>query len=401
MAKITEGRITRRALLGYMAIGAGGGLLAACGGTPSAASPAPAATSAATAAATAAASAAPTAAPRWGMSAAAAAAWAQIEEAAKKEGKFTFYTVGTVPPAQGEKLQSEFAKDHPGITIEYLRVGNSSQLASRITTEQQAKTFVADVADHSVRASLLLTAPPTDFYDAFIPPAANDPKVKWLKHPVADEAKQGKINASLAQFFAIWTNSKLVSAADAPKNAMDVASNPKWKGQIIFRTPWSSGGGSFLYHFAQQVYGREWVTKMQAQQPVFADDQDAALLQVARGEFAIGLGLTGRQGGTFIKQGQPIKAVWPNDFVITSTQGNQLVKGAPHPNASKVFINWALTDRGQQFWRDLGQFPLNSAIDPAEDWMKGVGNAKQVFENLLADKEQKAVYDAATKDFKK
>jgi ABC-type Fe3+ transport system substrate-binding protein len=252
-----------------------------------------------------------------------------------------------------------------------------------------------------VRSALLLTVPPTDFYDAFLPPAAKDAKVKWLSDPIADPDKKGKINANLAQFFAIWTNTRMVNAADAPKNTMDVATNPKWKGQIIMRTPWTSGGGNHLYYFAQQVYGRDWVTKLQAQNVTFADDQDAALLQVARGEFAIGLGLTGRQATEFIKQGQPIKAVWPNDFVITSTQGSQLVKAAPHTNAAKVFINWGLTERGQQFWKDLGQFPLNSAIEPAEEWMKGVSNAKQVFENLLAAKEQQAVYDAATKDFKK
>jgi hypothetical protein len=51
--------------------------------------------------------------------------------------------------------------------------------------------------------------------------------------------------------------------------------------------------------------------------------------------------------------------------------------------------------------RGLGQFPLNSAIEPTEDWMKGVNNAKQVYENLMDAKAQQASYDAATKDFKK
>ena len=392
MARLRDGHISRRDLLKYSALTGAGGLLAACGAA------APTASATPTAAASAAASAAAT---RWGMTAAQDAAWKVIEDAAKKEGKVTYYSLGTVPPAQVDKLKAEFAKDNPGITVEYLNVGNSAQLAARITTEEQAKTVVADVADHSVRSALLLTVAPTDFYEAFIPPAAKDPKVKWLTDPVADPDKKGKINANLAQFFAIWTNTRSVAAADAPKNAMDVATNPKWKGQIIWRTPWTSGGGNHLYYYAQKVYGRDWVTKMQAQNPVFADDQDAALLQVARGEYAIGLGLTGRQGADLIKQGQPLKALWPNDFVITSTQGSQLVLDAPHPNAAKVFINWTLTERAQQFWRDLGQFPLNSAIEPAEDWMKGVSNAKQVYENLLAAKEQQDVYDQATKDFKK
>jgi hypothetical protein len=85
----------------------------------------------------------------------------------------------------------------------------------------------------------------------------------------------------------------------------------------------------------------------------------------------------------------------------TLRQGTQFVNGAPHPNAAKVFINWGLTERGQLFWRDLGQFPLNSAIEPTEDWMKGVNSAKQVYENLMDAKAQQSSYDAATKDFKK
>ena len=389
MTRLEEAQLSRRALLKY--VGAIG-LATACGAAaPPAASPTVAAT----------ASAAPTVATKWGMSAADAAAWKTIEDAAVKEGKVTYYSLGTVPPASVDKLKAEFAKDYPNIAVEYLNVGNSTQLAARITTEQQAKTYVADVADHSVRSALLLTVPPTDFYQAFLPPAAKDPTVKWLADPIADPDKKGKIDAALAQFFAIWTNTKMVAAADLPKNTLDVATNPKWKGQIIMRTPWTSGGGNHLYVFAEKVYGRDWVTKMQAQNVTFADDQDAALLQVARGEYAIGLGLTGRQGADLIKQGLPVKAVWPNDFVITSTQGTQFVNGAPHPNAAKVFINWGLTERGQNFWRDLGQFPLNSAIAPAEEWMKGVNNAKTVYENLLDAKAQQASYDAATKDFKK
>ncbi len=390
MARLDDAQLSRRDLLKSLGVI---GLATACGATGTA-GPSPSAAATALSAASAAAT-------RWGMSAADAAAWKAIEDAAAKEGKVTYYSLGTVPPASVDKLKAEFAKDYPNVAVEYLNVGNSTQLAARITTEQQAKTYVADVADHSVRSALLLTVAPTDFYAPFLPPAAKDPTVKWLTDPVADPDKKGKIDAALAQFFAIWTNTKMVAAADLPKNTLDVASNPKWKGQIIMRTPWTSGGGNHLYVFAEKVYGRDWVTKMQAQNVTFADDQDAALLQVARGEFAIGLGLTGRQGADFIKQGLPVKAVWPNDFVITSTQGTQFVNGAPHPNAAKVFINWGLTERGQTFWRDLGQFPLNSAIAPAEDWMKGVNNAKTVYENLLDAKAQQASYDAATKDFKK
>jgi ABC-type Fe3+ transport system substrate-binding protein len=182
---------------------------------------------------------------------------------------------------------------------------------------------------------------------------------------------------------------------------MDVASNPKWKGQIVWRTPWTSGGGQHLYRFAKQVYGQEWIMKMQAQDPIFQNDQDAALLQVARGEYAIGLALTGRTASQMIRDGQPIAALWPEDFVIKSSNASTLMRGAPHPNAGKVFINWLLTERGQELWKVLGQFPLRADIAPADPWMHGVTRAKQGFENLSTPDEETASQQAATKDFKK
>ncbi len=386
--------LTRRSALGLFAAGTTG-LIAACAQAPAAAPSAAAPSAAAIPAATAAAAAKPA---RWGMSAAQEAAWQQVEAAAKKEGKLTYYSLGTVPANQVDKLKAEFAKDYPEVAIEYLNVGNSNNMSARLTTEQDGKVYVADIFDQSVRAALLL---PPAVTDSFIPPTATDPSVKWLYNPVADPEKKGRILADVAQFFPIWINTKLVSPADAPKNAMDVASNPKWKGQIMFRTPWTSGGGSHLYHFAKQVYGESWVTKMQAQAPAFSEDQDAALVQVARGEYAIGIGLTGRQASQMLTAGQPIAAVWPDDFVITITQGSNLVAHAPHPNAAKVFMNWMHTERGQQFWRDLGQWPIRADILPTTPWMQGVSKAKQVFENLMNAKDQQAEFDAAAKAFKK
>ncbi len=391
-------RITRRTALSVLGLGATG-LFAACAQAPSAA---PASASAAlTAAPPAPVAPSPSAAaakPRWGMSAAQDAAWQQIEAAAKKEGKLTYYTLGSIPANQVERFRSLWKADYPEIEIEYLNVGNNAQLNTRIITEQESKTVVGDVADIAVRSVLLLNPA---FLEPFIPPAAQDPSVKWLTNPVADPGRKGLVTADFAQFFAVWTNSNLVKAADAPKTLMDVATNPKWKGQIIWRSPWTTGGGNHTFLFAKQVYGMDWVTKMQAQSPTFADDQDAALLQVARGEFAIGIGLTGRAAGQLIKDKQPIAPVWPEDFAITITSGTPILSRSPHPNAAKVFANWMLTERGQTLWRDLGQFPLRADILPTEPWMQGASKAKQVFENLLPAAPQQASLDEAARFFKK
>ena len=41
-----------------------------------------------------------------------------------------------------------------------------------------------------------------------------------------------------------------------------------------------------------------------------------------------------------------------------------LIKGAPHPNAGKLWINWSLTEKGQQLLGDLGYGPVRQGIVP-------------------------------------
>lgn len=391
---LNEGRITRRALLGYMAIGAGG-LLAACGGAPSVASPAPAATAAATAAAATA--AAPAAPARWGMTAAQAAAWKQIEDAAKKEGRLTYYSVGSVPANKVESLKAAWRKDYPEIEIDYLAAGNNAAIIARLTTEQESKAYTADAVDFSIGNAIRVNPA---FFEDFAAPAAGDPAAKWAFEPVVRVQNKAVETAMMAQYFGFWINTSKVKVADAPQNYMDLT-NPKWKGQIVYRQPWTTGGGNHSYVFATKTYGDAWIKGMQAQSLTFAADQDAALLQVAKGEFAIGVGLTGRQGGEFIKQGLPLAAVWPEDIGIRVSNGIVIGNKAPHVNAAKVFANWMITQGGQGLWRDLGQFPINANVAPGEDWMKGFTRSKTSNENLLPEAELRAALKKAEGEFKK
>ncbi len=333
---------------------------------------------------------------RWGMTAAQNEAWQQVEAAAKKEGKVVYYSLGSVPAAKVDQLKSTFAKDYPDIEVQYVNVGNGSELASRLTAEQDSKVYVADVFDRSVQFALGLS----QYLAPFAAPAALDPSVKWLTNPLADPGATGLVRAEFAMYVAIWYNTKNVKAADAPKSHTDLT-DPKWKGQIIWRTPWETGAGSTTYIFGKQELGSGWPAKMKTQNPTFASDQDAALLQVARGEFAIGMGLTGRTGGQLVKDGQPLAANFPTDFTVSVPQGTQLVKSAPHPNAAKVFTNWMLTERGQTFWRDLAQFPQRADIAPSEPWMQSITQAKKILSQaLVTDPVQAAAQDEAKALFK-
>ena len=155
------------------------------------------------------------------------AVWKQVEDVANKEGTFTLYSLGSIPQNQSETLQQLFAKDYPNIKLNYLFVGRSSEEAARVTAEQQSKNYTADVLDSSFRSALVLDH---SFLEAFVPPASQDKSVKWVCNPIASSQPPNLVSSSAATFFAIWINKDLLDPADAPKNFMDVASNPKWKG---------------------------------------------------------------------------------------------------------------------------------------------------------------------------
>jgi iron(III) transport system substrate-binding protein len=329
------------------------------------------------------------------MTAEAEAAWKDIEAKADTEGTVTYYSVGSVPADKVEVLNAAFAKDYPNIKIEFLPVGNNAAIVGKVTTEQESKTYVADVADFSLGNGLRL---PPEFFEDFVAPAAKDPAADMAFDPIGVSGGRSVENLMMAQYFGFWYNTDLVQAADAPQTYMDLT-DPKWKGKMVYRQPWVTGGGNHTFVWASKENGDAWIDGMKKQELSFQADQDAALLSVARGEFSIGIGLTGRQATDLITQGLPLNVVWPTDLSVRVTNGLVVMTGAPHPNAAKVFTNWMLTQGGQELWAELGQFPVNLKVPPKSDWQKDFARSAVKGENLLGGDELQAQIDKAKAAF--
>jgi iron(III) transport system substrate-binding protein len=325
--------------------------------------------------------------PAGGSQAAASAqapeSWAQIEAAANKEGSVTVYALSTIPPDQVDRFRAAWAKTYPNIKVDMTVGLQPPQVVAKVTAEQDAKAYNADVAQLGGTTGHQLER--LGDVEAFLPPAVQDKNVKWRVDPVQDAAHKGGLLAGTLTYVPIWVNTNLVKPGDEPKTHMD-ATDPKWKGKIIWQAPWTSGFGWNEYYLAKKAYGQEWVTKMQAQNPVIGANSNDEINQLARGEYAIGLALPGGDLATrLIKAGQPLKAIWPDDFVYGSANGFSMVNHAPHPNAAKVFVNWWLSQAGQQFYADLGQFANRADIAPKEDWMKGADHPKEKWFPQAAD----------------
>ena len=335
-----------------------------------------------------------------GGSAAQPSDWAQVEAAANKEGSVTIYALTTIPPDQVGRFQEVWNKAYPKIKADLTTGLNPSDVVAKVTAEQDAKTHTADVAQLGGSTSRQLDR--LVALEGFIPPAIQDPSVKWRIDPVLDEAHKGTLLAGTLNYVPIWVNTKLVPSGQEPKTHEDLT-DPKWKGKILWQAPWAPGYGWNEYYLSKKYYGPEWVTKMQAQDVTFGANTADGINQLARGEYALALANSSNDLATrLIKAGQPLKADWPDDFVYGSANGFSLLKGAPHPNAAKVFINWWYTQAGQQFYADLGQFPNRTDIPGKEDWMKGFDHPKEFWwPKASDDKLSKPNQNEAAKAFKK
>ena len=323
-------------------------------------------------------------------SGAAQTSWSDVEAAANKEGSVTVYALTTIPLDQIPRLQEAFRKSYPNIRIDMTTGLNPPDVVAKVTTEQDAHAVTADVAQLGGTTGRQLDR--LGDLEPFIPPATQDAALnqKWRTDPVTDDAHQGTMLAVTLSETPIWVNTNMVASEQEPKTHNDLT-DPKWKGKILWQAPWMAGLGWNEYYLSKKYYGQEWVTKMQAQNVVFSQNSNDGMNQLARGEVAIALAEGSNDlANRLMQAGQPLKAVWPEDFVYGSANGFSVIKGGPHPNAAKVFVNWWFTQDGQQLMASYGQFPNRTDIPLTQSWMQGSDLPKLFWYPTSADDAQSA-----------
>jgi hypothetical protein len=112
-------------------------------------------------------------------------------------------------------------------------------------------------------------------------------------------------------------------------------------------------------------------------QPTLGRDRRQITDWLAQGRFALCVGC--RDAGRAKTQGLPVEELesvdWKEGVQLTSGGGSlSFIKGAPNPNAAKVFVNWFLSRKGQtalQRYPDLygEEAPNSRRIDISKDML--------------------------------
>jgi iron(III) transport system substrate-binding protein len=151
-------------------------------------------------------------------------------EAARKEGKVTFYSALDLQTS--EKVAKAFEAKYPGITVRVERNG-AERIFQRIGQEQSSRIYAVDVVC-STDTSHFLTWKRNGLLAPYVPDDV-------AKHFAVDQVDgDGAYATMCAWLCVIGYNINLVKREEAPKSFLDLL-DPKWKGKLVKAHPGYSG----------------------------------------------------------------------------------------------------------------------------------------------------------------
>jgi ABC-type Fe3+ transport system substrate-binding protein len=305
--------------------------------------------------------------------------WDKIVEAGRKEGK----VVASIPPsAELRKLMELTFPKRYGIGVEFVpaRGGN---IIRRMVDEAKAGVQYFDIhigGTESVITGLL----PEDVLEPvepfFVLPEVRDPKQWWGGHLWADNAKRFLYAFVAYQTVSLWSNSNYYKPAEF--RGFDDLLNPKLQNKIGISDPRTPGSGSSMWSYMNYVKGEEYLKRLVAQQLFVTRDLRLLAENLAKGKIAVTSGIAYSEFLPFIKAGLPVAPLpIPKEGLYVSGGYGHLtvLKNPPHPNATRVFVNWLLGRDGQEiFSRAMGVGSRRLDVDTK--WLKefGVIAAKDV-----------------------
>jgi iron(III) transport system substrate-binding protein len=259
---------------------------------------------------------------------------------AEQEGQLVYYCheneAGTAAIMEG------FGKDFPKIKTSYVRA-QTGALYNKILSERSAGRFDVDVLQLSD------VAPAADFqkrggYEIYVGPELEAYKAEYRSSTPGAYFWSGVTFAGMAY------NKSKVKPEEAPKTYQDLL-HPRWKNAMSCKIS-SSGIQYVQWYIFNKLYGREFWKEFAKQNPRAFDSRVQLFDRLAKGDDKI-TALAEYSGYTLYKQrGADIEFVGPDDGLIATPLIVGAVSKAPHPEAAKLFVDWAMSNRGQAYFQN-------------------------------------------------
>jgi len=254
---------------------------------------------------------------------------------AEQEGEVIYY--GHDGEAGIAALLEAFRKDFPKIKTNYVRA-QTGALYAKITAERSAGRFGVDVLQLSD------ISPAVDFqkkggWESYDSPSYAGYKAEYQSSP------RGFYGWAGVTFAGIAYNKSKVKPAEAPKGWKDILS-PAYKDGISAKLS-TSGMQHAQWYTLRKLYGNDFWQEFAKQRPKGFDSRAQLFDRLAKGDDRL-CALAEYAGYTlFREKGADIDFVAPADGLPATPIFIGVVNKAPHPESAKLFVDWALSGRGQ------------------------------------------------------
>lgn len=278
--------------------------------------------------------------------------WEKILAAARKEGAVT---IAGPPQAAERSVMQKFQKAYPGIKLEYTGLTNA-QFMSRASTERTGGVYTWDVYIGGVSSGYRYVD--QGFFQPIrsnlIHPELADDSI-WLGG--FDAGFQDNAGKYMYAFTGYITNLIAVNRSVVPESQLNSSKDlldPKWRGKIVIYDPRAGGAGLLALSALRRELGDDAVKVMMVDQnPILSVDKRQFTEWVVRGRYPIGIGVVDAYLAPFLEEGlgRDVSSLQTGLRVMTSGSGNlHIMDRNPHPNATKVFVNWLLSKETQADW---------------------------------------------------
>ena len=283
--------------------------------------------------------------------------WEKTVAAAEKEGEVSIYGQ---PRAGVGKAILAFKDAYPKIKINFVG-GSGSDLAKKIMAEKRADKHLVDLSIGGGgtmvlvyhKAGLLQPIPP----QLILPEVVDQTKWWSKKHLYSDPEgqhvfmAQGDAGSGIG---AINTNLIKPGEIDSWWDLLE----PKYRGKILMTDPDSAGNiGNWRFIYYSPDLGAKFIRWLLTEtQVTFGANEHQMMDWVGAGKYSMHVLAKLENTELARKQGLPVRQIFSDkegDTISTGSGHIITFKNAPHPNATKVYLNWFLSRDGQLVWQKL------------------------------------------------
>src|SRR6266571_6775404 len=273
----------------------------------------------------------------------------RLIEAAQKEAKMVFYT--SVETEFARALTSGFEAKYPFIKTDIFR-STHEKVLSRMNVERKTKTYTADTMSVGEFETYHLqkmgfTAPYKSPSAAAYPEGFKDPNGYWTD--LYD-------NLIVTAY-----NTTRVKRDEMPKRYEDLL-HPRWKGRMVLDQNEDRWFANMLYLMGEKK-GMEFMQALAKQEVSIRSGRSLVTQLMGAGEFDLQIVAYWYRPYLMKKQGAPVDWV-AFEPAIVATHPISVVNRAPHLNAAKLFIDFAISDEGQKIFIQRGRESAKPGLKP-------------------------------------